>query len=278
MIKARMGIRSVITLGIATVILMSLPFASLAKAQEGAVARSSSPADASLQAQMDKLQQGQEKIIKEITGIIQLLQGTLTAVPSNPLQPPPSTLIVQNQAFRGNNGATVAIVEYADFECPYCGEYAHIIYPQIAKDYIETGKVKYFFRDLPLPMHPHAMGAARAARCAGEQGKFWEMHDSLFAKQNTIRDVDMPDHAQELGLDTAKFAACLSSDRHTDEINQSAADAQKMGIGGTPTFFVGKVDPNGDVTNLRMIIGARPYDDFKSVIEESLAAKPAAQQ
>jgi len=166
----------------------------------------------------------------------------------------------------------VAIVEYADFECPYCGQYEHEVYPQVFADYIQTGKLKYFYRDLPLPMHPHAMGAARAARCAGEQGKFWEMHDSLFAKQNAIRDVDMPGRAQEIGLDAAKFAECLSSDRHTEEIKTSATEAQKMGINGTPTFFIGTAGTNGEVTNLKMIIGARPYDAFKSVIDAALAS------
>jgi protein-disulfide isomerase len=133
--------------------------------------------------------------------------------------------------------------------------------------------VKYFFRDLPLPMHPHAMGAARAARCAGEQGKFWEMHDSLYAKQNALRDVDMTERAQELGLDTRKFSECLSSDRYMNEIKQRAAEAQKMGIAGTPMFFIGKVGANGEVTNLKTIIGARPYDTFKSAIEDALASK-----
>jgi predicted DsbA family dithiol-disulfide isomerase len=97
------------------------------------------------------------------------------------------------------------------------------------------------------------------------------MHDSLFAKQNAIREADMPGRAQELGFDAAKFSECLSSDRYTDQIKQSAMEAQKMGIGGTPTFFIGKIDPSGEVTNLKTIIGARPYDAFKSAIEDSLA-------
>jgi protein-disulfide isomerase len=121
-------------------------------------------------------------------------------------------------------------------------------------------------------MHPHAMIAARAARCAGEQGKFWEMHDSLFAKQNAIRDVDMPRRAQELELDLAKFSECLSSDRYTEEINSTAAEAQKLGINATPTFFIGTEGANGEVTDLKVLIGARPYDAFKSVIDTVLAA------
>lgn len=101
------------------------------------------------------------------------------------------------------------------------------------------------------------------------------MHDSLFAKQNAIRDVDMPGRAQELGLDKVKFSECLSSDRYSDEINKSAADAQKLGIGGTPTFFIGKIDSSGEVTDFKTIIGTRPYDVFKSAIDDSLASKAA---
>lgn len=214
----------------------------------------------------------QRQMISALNEIKELLSvKTVARAPEPPSVP--SRLSLRDQSFRGDQAAGVAIVEYADFECPYCGQYEHAIYPQISKDYVQTGKVKYFYRDLPLPMHPHAMIAARAARCAGEQGKFWEMHDSLFAKQNAIREADMPGRAQELGLDTAKFSECLSSDRYTDEIKQSAAEAQKMGIGGTPTFFVGRIDANGEVTNLKTIVGARPYDAFKSVIDGLLAER-----
>jgi protein-disulfide isomerase len=232
-----------------------------------------SPADKfqSSEDQIKTLADQQRQILSTLNDIKQLLASAVRPTPQPPK--PPAMLSTQDEAFRGDGRATVAIVEYADFECPYCGQYERDIYPQLAKDYLQTGKVKYFYRDLPLPMHPHAMGAARAAHCAGEQGKYWEMHDSLFAKQNAIRDVDMPGRAQELGLDSSKFAECLSSDRHTDEIKASTTEAQKMGIGGTPTFFIGKVDPSGEVTNLKMIIGARPYDAFKSAIEDSLTAK-----
>jgi protein-disulfide isomerase len=237
-------------------------------------AQETKPQDLSiLQKDVKTLQAQQQQIIGQLNEIKQLLAASAAGRPAPQPPAPPSALTMQKEAYRGDSGAAVAIVEYADFECPYCGQYEHEVYPQLFKDYIQTGKVKYFFRDLPLPMHPHAMGAARAARCAGEHGKFWEMHDSLFAKQNAIRDVDMPGRAQELGLDTAKFSECLSSDRYTGEINKSAAEAQKMGIGGTPTFFIGKIDSNGEVTNLKTIIGAHPYDVFKSVIDDSLAAK-----
>ncbi len=237
-------------------------------------AQETKPEDLSiLRKDVKTLQDQQQQIISQLNDIKQLLAANAAARPAPQPPAPPSALATKDESFRGENGASVAIVEYADFECPYCGQYEHEVYPQISKDYIQTGKVKYFYRDLPLLMHPHAVIAARAAHCAGEQGKYWEMHDSLFARQNTIREADMPGRAQELGLDTAKFSECLSSDRYTDQIKQSATEAQKMGIGGTPTFFIGKVDPNGEVTNLKTIIGTRPYDVFKSAIDDALASK-----
>jgi protein-disulfide isomerase len=228
------------------------------------------PTEHTINDQIKALAEQQQQILSSLNDIKQFLAANAAVRPQPPM--PPATFSTQDEAFRGDSSATVAIVEYADFECPYCGQYEHEVYPQISEDYIQTGKVKYFYRDLPLPMHPHAMIAARAAHCAGEQGKYWEMHDSLFAKQNAIRDVDMPGRAQELGLDAAKFSECLSSDRYTDEINRSGAEAQKMGIQGTPTFFVGRVDPNGDVTNLKMIVGTRPYGAFKSAIDDALGS------
>jgi protein-disulfide isomerase len=219
---------------------------------------------------LQNLQAQQQQIISQLNDIRQLLAAVMR--PPQPSEPP-SALATKDELFRGASDASVAIIEYADFECPFCGQYEYEVYPRISKDYIQTGKVKYFYRDMPLPEHPHAMIAARAARCAGEQGKFWEMHDSLFAKQNLLRDVDMPGRAADLGLDAGKFSECLSSDRYTDEVKRSANEAEKLGIDGTPSFFVGIASPDGTVTNLKMILGMRPYDAFKSAIEDTLAAK-----
>lgn len=237
----------------------------------GAAGQSGKAEPSDLQGQIKALSDQQQQILSTLNDIRQLLAANAAVRTAQPPAPPVPG--IHDEAFRGERNATVAIIEYADFECPYCGLYEHDIYPQISKDYIQTGKIKYVYRDLPSPMHSHAIGAARAAHCAGEQGKYWELHDRLFARQNALRNVDMPDHAHELGLDTAKFSECLSSDRYTDEIKQSAADAQKLGIGGTPTFFIGKIGSNGEVTNLKAILGARPYESFKAAIDDTLAAK-----
>ena len=215
------------------------------------------------------LQAEQQQIITRLDELKQLLQPN-----GQPLRPqPPSTLDIRGENFRGDSDARVAIIEYADFECPYCGEYEQKTFPQILSDYIQTGKVKFFYRDLPLPMHARALPAARAARCAGEQGKYWEMHDSLFAKQNALSAPALLNRAQTLGLDKEKFTQCLSSEKYTADVQKSVSEAEKMGIDGTPTFFLGVVKPSGDVTIEKRLQGAAPFDVFKTEIDALLASK-----
>jgi protein-disulfide isomerase len=219
---------------------------------------------AALRTDVRALQAEQQQIISRLDELKQILQSSS--------QPPISSVSVRGETFRGDSGARVAIIEYADFECPYCGEYERTTFPQILSDYIATGKVKYFYRDLPLPMHARAIPAARAARCAGEQGKYWEMHDSLFAKQTALSAPALLDRAHTLGLDTAKFTECQSSDKYTADIQKNLSDAQQMRIDGTPTFFLGVVEPSGDVTISKRFAGTAPFDVFKTEIDGLLAA------
>ncbi len=182
--------------------------------------------------------------------------------------------MIQGIPYRGDGGASVAIIEYGDFECPACGMYWKEVYPQIDANYLRTGKIKYFFRDLPLTMHPHAIPAARLARCAGEQGKFWEMHDSLFSNQAALGEKEASERTRALGVDVAKLNQCFASDKYLDDIRKSASEAQGMGIIGTPTFFLGVMDTNGQVISVkRTIPGAYPYLVFKSYLDELLASK-----
>jgi protein-disulfide isomerase len=218
-----------------------------------------------LRADVAALQVEQQQIITRLDELKQLLQAngqpTKIAAPSRPQ--PPSTLDVHGENFRGDSGAHIAIIEYADFECPYCGEFERKTFPHILNDYIQTGKVKYYYRDLPLQIHGLAVPAARGARCAGEQGKYWEMHDSLFAKQNALSAPAVLDRAQTLGLDSKKFAECLSSDKYNEDIRKNTSDAQKYGIDGTPTFFIGTIE--GDVVNIKAgIKGSSPLEVFKT--------------
>jgi len=221
------------------------------------------------------LQAEQQQIITRLDELKQLLQAN--GRPANsavlPIPQPPSTLDIHGENFKGDSGARVAIVEYADFECPYCGQHARDVYPQIVESYIKTGKVKCFYRDLPLPMHPHAMSAARAGRCASEQGKYWEIHDNLFANQTALGLKDISDRAQGLGIDVEKLSECLSTEKYADDIRKSMAEAQQLGIQGTPTFFLGIIGSNGDVVSVeKRIVGAAPYEVFKTDLDALLAS------
>src|SRR5205085_78560 len=120
-------------------------------------------------------------------------------------------------------------------------------YTQITKDYVDTGKLKYVWRDMPLDMHPFAMKAAVAANCASVQGKFWEMHDRLFANQQALAAEDLSKHAEGLGLNVGQFQTCLDSGRFDADIKADIAEATKANINGTPSFLIGVVQPNGSV-------------------------------
>jgi len=223
---------------------------------------------------MKTLESEQQQIIDQLSELKKLLVSSSTGAPAQPPLPP-TTLDVHGEAFRGSNSARVAIIEYADFECPYCGQYARQIYPQILENYINTGKVKYFYRDLPLSMHPHALVAARAARCAGEQGKYWEIHDDLFSNQSALGLNEISARAQELGVDGGKLSECLSSDRYAQNIHKSMSEAQTLGIEGTPTFFMGKID--GDTVKIdKAIKGASAFAIFKSFLDALLGSKEQA--
>lgn len=164
---------------------------------------------------------------------------------------------------KGSPDAPVTIVEFSEFECPYCGNYSRDTFPQIDEAYIKTGKVKYVFRDFPLSFHEHAQKAAEAAGCAGEQGKFWEYHDMLFANQSALAVDNLKQYAKDLGLDTAKFDQCLDSGARADEVAKDVADAQNYRVSSTPTFFVNGIK----------LKGAQPFSSFQELIEAELAKK-----
>jgi protein-disulfide isomerase len=130
---------------------------------------------------------------------------------------------------------------------------------------------------MPLPFHQHALPAARAARCAGEQGKYWEMYDSLFADKLASTSAEIDDQAKGLGLDTAKLDACVNSDRFADAIHRNVDEASKMQIRGTPTFLIGTMSPGSDLVNIQTtVIGAQPFEAFKAAIDPLLSPAPPA--
>jgi protein-disulfide isomerase len=229
-----------------------------------------SPDLAALQGEVQVLKTQQQQILASLDELKKLLK-TRNEPPEVKV---PDTLNLAGEPFRGDANATLAIIEYADFECPFCRRFEHDTFPQIRDTYIGTGKVKYFYRDLPLPFHPHAMPAAQAARCAAEQGKLWEMHDSLFAEPAALDPGDINSRAAKLGID---IQPCMASDKFAAAIQKSLADTANMQISGTPTFVIGTLGPDGELLSVKKtVIGALPFDAFRAAIDPLLKISPAS--
>lgn len=166
--------------------------------------------------------------------------------------------------FLGNPNAKVVVVEFADFQCPFCRKYFTDVFPQIKRDYIDTGKVKFVYGDLAF-LGEESIQSARAARCAGEQGKFWQYHDTLFEKQGienggSFSDENLIKFAKNLGLNISAFNSCLSSDKYSKEIVDLKNLVNTYGMTGTPTTLV----------DGKLIKGAVPYQNISQIIEEAL--------
>ncbi len=219
---------------------------------------------------------GQITALSADVGAIKKILSALQKGEQGTPPPPPVTQVeLDDDPVRGNVNAKVAIVEFSDYECPFCGRFHAQTLPSLKKDYIDTGKVQYIFRDFPLEFHPHAINAAIVANCAGEQGAYWEMHDKLFVNQKRLGKALYEELAKTLKLKTAPFEACLKDARQAKEVASDFAYGQSVGIEGTPTFFVGRIDGK-KLVNVIQIVGAQPPAVFAEAIE-SLLNKPPAQ-
>lgn len=191
----------------------------------------------------------------------------ITDIPTNPLdqgqtqEPQRIEVSIDDDAIKGDVNAPVTIVEFSDFECPFCGRYFTQTMPEIISEYIDTGKVRYVFRDFPLGFHENAQKAGEAAECAGEQDMYWEMHDVLFENQGSLGLEDLKKHAESIGLNMAQFNECLDSGLMEQEVLDDLAEGSSYGVSGTPAFFI----------NGRGISGAQPFSNFKKIIDEELA-------
>lgn len=170
----------------------------------------------------------------------------------------------------GSADAPVLLLEFTDLQCPYCARHALQTFPQLKRDYIDTGKVQYASRDLPLERHPHAFPAAVASRCAGEQGKFWEFRHALFAQQDALASEPYARIAGELGLDVERLEACRKDGRQADNVRADIALAQLSNISATPSFVLGRIV--NDEFQGETFSGAQPYENFKAKIDEQLKA------
>lgn len=169
--------------------------------------------------------------------------------------------LADDDPFLGSPEAPVTIVEFADFQCPFCGRFAKTSGREIVETYVKTGKAKFVYRDFPLTsIHEEAQKSAEAGECADEQGKFWEYHDLLYSRQSDLSVKNYKAWAAELGLNTAQFNECLDSGKYMAEVQKDFRDGQQAGVRGTPGTFV----------NGRLVEGALPFSQFQSIIEEEL--------
>jgi protein-disulfide isomerase len=171
----------------------------------------------------------------------------------------------------GRADAPVTIVEFADLQCPFCKRFHMDVYAELKKSYIDSGKVRFVSRDLPLDFHPFALRAAEAARCAGDQGKYWEVREALFANASPLDERVIQKSAEELSLDMNRFGACLDSHKYKRDIQKDAQEAATLQINGTPTFVVARTA--GDRLEGVRIVGARPLATFQSAIDGLLKAE-----
>ncbi len=174
---------------------------------------------------------------------------------------------VDDDPFMGNEKAKVTIVEFSDFQCPFCRTFWSGAFQQIKKEYVDTGKVKFVYRDFPLSFHPAAIPAAQATQCARDQGKFWEMHDKIFSEQEkqgqgTIQFglSDIKKWASQINLNMNAFNQCLDSGKYKSEVEKDIADGSTYGVSGTPTLYI----------NGKSIVGAQPFSAFKAIIDGEL--------
>ncbi|MBT4257772.1 DsbA family protein [archaeon] len=169
----------------------------------------------------------------------------------------------EGDAILGDVNAPVTLIEFSDYECPFCGRHFGSTYGQIKEKYVDTGKVKIIFKDFPLSFHQNAQKASEAAECAGDQGKYYEYHDILFNNQQALGIDSLKQYAKDLGLNTETFNSCLDSGEKASEVQEDFQEGQRVGVRGTPANFI-----NGNI-----ISGACPIESFDTAINAELEGK-----
>lgn len=225
-------------------------------------------------ADINKLQKEVSTLKEEVSGLKKEINELKVKVAGRqryqPKELEEATVGIDDDPVKGNNDAPVTIIEFSDFQCPYCGRFFKNTFPEIDKEYIKKGKVRYVFRDFPLEFHANAPKAAEAANCAGEQKKYWEMHDKIFDNQSSLTVDSLKEYAKELGLASGAFDSCLDSGRYVEEIKKDTEDGVQAGVSGTPSFFIGRSQKGSNEIVGKRIVGAQPWPVFKQAIDELL--------
>ncbi|MFM2655203.1 DsbA family protein [Vibrio owensii] len=171
----------------------------------------------------------------------------------------------------GDDNATIAIIEFSDYQCPYCKRFTDNTFAKIKENYVDSGKVKYLTRDFPLGFHPQAKGAAIAANCSFKQGEYWPMRHALFSNMRNLNTAFYQKTASDLKLDIDKFSACLEDPQMAKDVENNIALASTLGIRGTPSFVVGRIE-EGQLVGAQLVVGAQDYRVFAALFEDLLKA------
>lgn len=217
-----------------------------------------------LRKEVDQLKVTQAALLKQVGGAARPAQASQKQLPAS--------IDMKGVPFKGSSTARVALVEFSDYECPYCIRHFTQVMPEIQRTYIDTNRIRYLFRDFPIDeLHPQAIRAHVASHCAAEQGKFWEIHDRLFAKAGSHTPEQLAERAREAGLDAGKFNACVANDKYSASIRQSTAFAISLGAAGTPFFLAGEFDPATEQFKPTTVIpGAFPFVQFQASLDQLL--------
>jgi protein-disulfide isomerase len=213
-----------------------------------------------------------DQILNELRQIRQLLERQQAKAPqAQEEQVIKAKLNLEGFVMLGSKEAPLTIVEFTDYQCPFCQRFHTTSFPDLKKNYIDTGKVRFYSRDLPLDFHSNAMRAAQAARCANEQGRFWSLRDVMGANPDKLDLDSLVADAADLKMDVPAFRACVESEKYKNAVQSDVMEAMKIGASGTPTFVIGNSTPDG--VDGELMVGAQPYPMFDQKLKELGSAK-----
>jgi len=220
----------------------------------------------------DEMQQEQRLVLREVVSLqrkIDALAAQKAKSNNGSNLDGKAILLPEENRLQGSDDAQYAMVEFMDYQCPYCIRYAKQSLPTIKQRYVDTGKLKYGIRDFPLSFHSKAEGAAIAANCAGKQAKYWPMHDQLVANSKNLNDDLYMSLASKLSLEADSFTACLKNPAMKKEIQADLAYGTEIGTRGTPNFYIGKIEGDS-IVNVVHLSGARSIDAFDRAIQQAM--------
>ena len=226
-----------------------------------------------LESEVEALKEEVAQLRKELDEVLALAPIQSLIAENRPID---VEMALEGVPTMGKEDAKLTLVEFSDYQCPYCARHVTSTYPTLKQQYVETGQLKYAFFDFPLGNHKLAPKASEAAHCAGEQDLYWEMHDELFSNQRALQPENLPTYAANAGIgDMGAFQECLDSGRYAERVQSAMQEGTKLRVRGTPTFGIGYTQDGGDsVRVVKVLRGAQPLAQFQQAIDELLESDP----